>query len=368
MARDLHVSLPVIQLTLTSFIMGLGFGQLIIGPLSDRFGRRNPLLIGSAICVLASAASALAPNADVLIGARFVQGFAGAAGVVLGRAVIADLTTGVTTARYFSFMTMAGTIAPMIAPISGSLLLGAFGWRGILWAVTGAAFVTFIGVAVVVPESLPVENRHARGVRQLVVNLIDVASNRRFAALTLTLAFGFMMLFSWISASSFVLQNKLGLHHDAYAAAFAGNAATMLAANALNARLVRRVPLARLITIGVSANVLVGTLFAINVGLGTYLWPTIILSASMQGCIAFVTGNLAALAIGEARHSAGTASAIIGAAQFGLGSLVAPVVGVGGPLSAVPVATSMLTCASAAAGLFLLMQHRIRRRMLTTAA
>src|SRR5664279_88396 len=138
-AREFGVSTSTVQLTLTAFLLGLAVGQLTIGPLSDGIGRRAPLLVASAICIVASVLCAVAPTVGLLIAARFVQGFSGAAGAVLGRAVITDRTTGPTTARYFSLLLAISGVAPIIAPVTGAALLTPIGWRGILWVVTGVS-------------------------------------------------------------------------------------------------------------------------------------------------------------------------------------------------------------------------------------
>ena len=352
-AHSLDVSTSVAQLTLTGFLLGLGLGQLIIGPLSDSLGRRPPLLIASAVCIGASVLCAVAPSIGLLIAARFVQGFAGAGGAVLGRAVITDRTQGSATARYFSLMLVIGGVAPIIAPVIGASVLDPIGWRGILWVVAAIAALTFLGLLTSVAESLPIELRHSEGLRAFLLKAHGVINNRCFLCYTATFAFGFMTMFGWISASPFVLQSKLGLSTGWYAAAFASNAVALLTANAVNVRLVRRVGQRRMIRIGLSGLLPASVLMGVNVALGTLLWPTLVLAFVTMGSMGLIMGNCAALAIEQVRHSAGTGSALLGATQFGLGAVVAPVVGLAGSHSATPLAISMIVTTSIAVTFFL---------------
>src|SRR3954447_24425662 len=154
MGDDLGADASGVQLTLTAFLVGLAFGQLVMGPLSDRLGRRTPLVASAAVCVVAAVVCALAPHLGVLVVARLVQGFAGAGGMVIGRAVIADLVTGAAAAKAFTLMLTVGGVAPVLAPLVGGLLAGPVGWRGMLWAVTGLCLVMFLGVVLVLRETL----------------------------------------------------------------------------------------------------------------------------------------------------------------------------------------------------------------------
>ena len=155
MTAELQASATAVQLTLTAFLLGLTFGQLMFGPLSDRLGRRRPLIVGALLCVVASVVAATAPNIGILIAARFAQGFTGAAGMVIGRAVISDLTGGKTAGRAFSLMMIVGGVAPVIAPFAGGLLVDSLGWRGILWVVCAIAVAMLISIVAVVRESHP---------------------------------------------------------------------------------------------------------------------------------------------------------------------------------------------------------------------
>ncbi len=352
MAGQFAVSTSMIELTLTAFLLGLGFGQLVIGPLSDSIGRRRPLLAGVACCTAASVVCAVAPTIEVLVAARFVAGFAGAAGVVLSRAIISDRTSGSATARVFSLLAIVGGAAPVLAPILGTTFVASIGWRGIFWVLTAITVVVLVVATILLPESLPAERRSKTSAAGLRTNARYVLRNRAFVGYTAVFALNFMTLFAWISASPFVLQGKLGLSTGWYAVAFAVNPVGLIAANAVNARIVRRVGTRRMIGFGLAGLATTIVLQGLNVATGTHLWPTVVLALLSMACNGFVIGNVTALALGQVREAAGTASALLGAAQFALGSLAAPIVGLAGNASAVPVAVSMVVTTTLAIGAF----------------
>src|SRR5699024_1217438 len=163
MRADLEGSETTIQLTLTMFLLGMAGGQLVFGPLSDRVGRRRPLLVGTAVFVLASIGAAVAPTLGVLLAARLLQGLSAAAGMVLGRAVIADLSSGQAAARACTLLMLIAAVAPVVAPLLGSALVGHIGWRGVLVVLAGLAVAMFAGSAALVPETLPRVQRNRAG-------------------------------------------------------------------------------------------------------------------------------------------------------------------------------------------------------------
>ena len=155
LGADFGAEASAVQLTLTSFLVGLAFGQLVMGPLSDRRGRRGPLIVSASVCVAAGVVCALAPTLPVLVLARLVQGFAGAGGMVIGRAIIADVVTGRAAARAFTLMITVGGVAPVLAPLVGGLLADPIGWRGMLWTVVVLCAAMLVGVLLVIPETHP---------------------------------------------------------------------------------------------------------------------------------------------------------------------------------------------------------------------
>jgi DHA1 family bicyclomycin/chloramphenicol resistance-like MFS transporter len=343
MATDLGTTASAIQLTLTAFMIGLALGQLVIGPLSDQRGRRGLLIAGTAVCAVAGLVCALAPTVGVLVVARFVQGFGGAAGVVLARAVIADRASGIAAARLFAVMMMIQGVAPVLAPLVGGGLVTAVGWRGVFGILAGLSALMIVGVLLRVPETLPVERR-TRGLAAFGRDARAVLTNRRYLGYTATLVLGFAAMFAYISASPFVLQNILGLSVGWYSVAFAANALGLAGVSALAGHLVQRVAPRRLLAVGVTAVLVLCALLLVDVAvLDLPRWPTLVLMFLTVSALGLV------FATDEVARTAGTGSAVMGALQFGLAAVVSPLVGLRGETDALPMALTMLAAAVLAA-------------------
>ena len=356
MASELGSTAAGVQLTLTAFLAGLGCGQFVIGPLSDALGRRRPLLAGTALCLLASVLCALSDRLELLVAARFLQGFAGAAGVVLARAIIADISTGAEIARRMSLMMVIGGVAPVLAPTLGGLVAEQAGWRAVLWVLVGLVALMCLSVVVVVRETLPPASRRRGGLRVLLANGRQVLQRRRYIGYGLTVVAAFGSLFAYIAASPFVLQNVVGLSPTVYAVVFGANAAALILANVVNARLVSRVAPERMLRTGIVALV---ACTAVLLGLVLVpdppAWPVLLLLWLSLASLGLVFGNASALALSQVRDLAGTGSAFLGSLQFLGGALVAPVVGLAGEADARPMALAMFTAAVLAAlSLFLI--------------
>ncbi|QBJ98850.1 Bcr/CflA family efflux MFS transporter [Rhodococcus sp. ABRD24] len=349
MAEGLDTSASTIQLTLTTFMAGLGIGQLIIGPLSDGWGRRRLLIAGTMLCAVSGVLCAIAPTVEVLIAARLLQGFSGGAGIVLARAVIADRARGDAAARVFSIMMIIGGVAPVIAPLMGGALLGPIGWRGIFWVLAGASIAMLAGVLTLVPETLPPERRHGGGLAALTRNLRYVVRNRVYLGYTFAFAFGFGALFSYISASPFIAEHVLRLSPGQFSIVFAVNSVGIVAASIVNTRLIGTFDARQLLTFGVSVLVASGALLVLATTIGgTRIWLVLPLLFGVVSSIGFIMGNATALSQGQVPDAAGTGSALMGASQFGLAALVSPLVGIAGPGTAVPMAIAILASGAVA--------------------
>jgi MFS transporter, DHA1 family, multidrug resistance protein len=326
-ATELATTPSNVQLTLTGFLVGLATGQLVIGPLSDAWGRRRLLLLGTVLCLVATAACIVAPTIGVLVVARFLQGFGGAAGIVLSRAVIVDRTTGSRTVRLFSLMMAINGIAPVVAPLMGSALLGIGTWRVIFVALTALTLLMAVGAFVAVPETLPPERRVSGGLRTTGRDVRSALSRPRYVGFTLAFAFAFATLFTYISGSPFVLQNALGLSTGTYALAFGANAAGLITASIANGQLAGRVDPQRVLAIATTALVVLSLVLLGVVLAGPSVWPVLVLLFLAVTSLGFIMGNASALASREVRDIAGTGSALLGALQFALGAVVSPLVG-----------------------------------------
>lgn len=361
MASEFGVSPSTIQLSLTTFLIGLAVGQLIIGTLSDRYGRRRPLIIGTVACVAVSVACALAPSVALLIALRFAQGFCGAAGVVISRAVIADRSRGSRAARLFAVMMLIGVLAPITAPILGGVIVTGFGWRAVFFALAVLNVLTLLGVLLAVQESLPEELRRPGGLKALGTSARTVLTNRFYLGYTLVMAFAAAAMFGYIAASPFVVQNILGFSPAAYSVTFGSCALAVGAGSMISARLVRTLPPRRVLIGGVSAMLVVTALMLFAVTVGHVVgWATIGLMAGFMGSIGFVYANATALALSEVPHAAGTGSAVLGFLQYGMGAVTPPLVGLLGQASALPMGVVMFGAAALAAlALFVLTRGHI---------
>ncbi len=362
LASDLSTSAARVQLTLTTFMLGMAAGQLVLGPLSDRLGRRRLLLAGTLVTFLAGVVCALTPSIGVLVVARLVQGVAGAAGVVIGRAVVADLAHGRAAARAFSTLGVIGGVAPVVAPLLGGLVAGHGGWRGIFGVTAVAALVMVVAAWFVVPETLPAERRHAGGVREVAVTARAVLSRRGYVGYVGTLVLVFGTVFSYVSASPFVLQNVVGLSTGTYSLVFATNALGIAAGGAVSTKALRRFSPSQVLTTGVLLQLACAAgLFTTVLALGAWTPAVLVLLWFTVFSCGLIFGNATALAADEVRFASGTGSALQGALQFTIGALVSPLVGLAGEHSAVPMVTMMLTCTGLAAAMLFLVARPAHR-------
>jgi DHA1 family bicyclomycin/chloramphenicol resistance-like MFS transporter len=327
MALELHVPAAHIEITLSAFTIGMAIGQLVLGSLSDRLGRRVVLLGGGTLIAFTSTAAAFAPNAEVLIVLCFVMGLMAAAGIVGGRAVVADLTHGPAATRPFAILGMTVSIGPIIGPIGGALLMGVGGWRSIFVGLAIFAAIATIGIFFFVPESLPLERRHAGGLLTTFKNASRIFATRSYLTYAVVIWFGFGMMFAYISSSSFIVQNNLGWSPSAYAAVFGFNGVGIIVTSFLSARLVKRMEPRRILLVGVAMEA-IGALALIAISISGVVTPFTVLPALfvIATAMGFVFGPATALAMVEVRFASGTALALMGSIQFLAAAIAATLV------------------------------------------
>jgi DHA1 family bicyclomycin/chloramphenicol resistance-like MFS transporter len=357
--QDLHTSASAVQLSLTACLLGLGLGQILVGPLSDRFGRRRPLLLGMAAFIGASAACAASPGIEALIGLRFVQGLGGAAGIVIGQAVVRDQYSGTAAARFFSLLLLVTGAGPILAPQIGAELLHLGSWRVMFVTLAVAGAILMLIATFRLPETLPVERRNPGGLIQTLSVMRSVATDRNFLVNALACGFGFGTVFAYLAGSSFVLENVYGLSPQVFSLVFASNAVGMILGSQVNGHVVRRVGSARLLTgglLGLSTAALV--LLVLVVTDRDSLAGVLSCMFLVMTSLGFVGPNATALALNDFPHAAGSASALLGFLRFGIGAAVAPLVGLGGDHDVLPLAVVMAACGLVAIGVRLVLRPK----------
>jgi DHA1 family bicyclomycin/chloramphenicol resistance-like MFS transporter len=327
-ASDLGGSDALAQLTVSCMLVGGALGQLVIGPLTDRFGRRLPLMIGIGMHVLVSLACAVVDDMYLLIGLRLVQGFFNSAASVAAMATVRDRFVGAEAARILSRLMLVIGVAPMLAPSLGSIVLEAFAWRWIfvVLALIGAALAVI--VFFVMPETNPVARRTTGGASSVVRGYRTLLRDRHFMALALIPGLGMGVVMSYVVGSPFVFQQGYGLSHGQFSLLFAINGLGLVLSAQVNASLVRRVAPIRLLRTALVAQVLMSVVLVVVAA--TQLGGLIGLLAALWLVLAFqglIPANASALALSRHGEIAGTSAAMIGAIQSLLAGLVSPIVG-----------------------------------------
>jgi DHA1 family bicyclomycin/chloramphenicol resistance-like MFS transporter len=367
-SRELHAGASAVQLTLTACLIGISIGQLLLGPISDRLGRRPPLLAGLAAFIASSVACAFAPNIYVLTGCRLVQGAGGAAGIVISRSIVRDLHAGVALVRFFSTLMLATGLGPILAPQIGSWVLTFTTWRGVFLILAGFGGILLFTAWWRVPETLPPHLRASGSVWATLATMVSVGRDRVFLGYALACGLGMSATFAYVAGSSFVLQNIYGLSPQIYGLVFALNACGLVGGAQVNGALAARLGSSALLTNGLVTMAAGGALLVTVVVTGAVGLAGVIpsLFILMFGC-GFVGPNAIALALQRYPQSAGAASAVLGSFQFLLAAVVAPLAGVRGTRDALPMALLILTLPILALGSRVLLagppaEHRGWRR------
>ncbi|MFF9093501.1 multidrug effflux MFS transporter [Streptomyces sp. NPDC014802] len=354
--RSLHAPAATVQLTLTACLAGMALGQLVVGPMSDKWGRRRPLLTGLAVYVLATALCAFAPNVETLVAFRLAQGLAGAAGIVIARAVVRDLYDGVAMARFFSTLMLISGVAPIVAPLIGGQILRVTDWRGVFAVLTVVGVLLGALVWTRLPETLPPPQRHGGGVGEALRSMRALLADLPFTGYMLAGGFAFAALFAYISASPFVIQEIYGASPQTFSLLFGLNSVGLVAVGQINGKLlVGRVRLENVLAAGLlivvlaaSALLLMATGVFGRVGLAPVAAALFVLMSAMG----ITMPNTQSLALLRTRHSAGSASALLGTSSFLVGAIASPLVGIAGEHTAVPMAVVQLVGALVALACF----------------
>lgn len=339
---ELGVNAAAIQITLTGTMIGFGLGQLIVGPWSDKVGRRLPLMLSTALHIAASVAAALAPDIAWLIVFRLLQGFGAAAGGVVAMAMVRDLFGGKPLVRMLSRLALVNGLAPVLAPVIGSQLLQVMDWRGVFWVLAGYGIVVVLAVGFLIVETLPESRRHLAGHSSVGQRYRALFRDRVYLGAALVGGMTFTGLFAYLSTSSFLFQQVYAFTPQEYGLLFAVNSLGVVAGVQVSSRLIRGPVPPQYVLAGTT---LVHLAMAIAIivldGAGAGFWGTAIPLWIFIAACGFTFPAVQVLALANHGAEAGTAASLLGALNFGLAGAISPLVGMLGVGSAVPMAVVM---------------------------
>ncbi|WP_158782898.1 multidrug effflux MFS transporter [Pantoea sp. BAV 3049] len=346
LAKELDAPTATAQLSLTAGLVGLGFGQLIFGPMSDKYGRIRPLLISLVLLLIASVGCALAQDINQLLLARLFEGLSGAGGAVLSRAIARDMYSGHDLTRFFALLMLVNGLAPIAAPVMGGALMALLSWRGLFMVIAAIAVLLFILAKVKLHETLPAERRSQGSIFSAWAALGQVIKHRPFMGFCLTQGFMMSGMFAYIGASPFVLQQIYGLSPQAFSFCFAANGFGLILASQTSARLSPVWGEYRVLR-GALTMAFVSSASLLITGLSGAALPFVLValffSVASNGAVGVAAASLAMQSQG---HRAGSASAVLGVTMFTLGGISVPVTGIGG--------TSVLTMTATIFGCYML--------------
>lgn len=361
-ADELGASDAVIQLTLTATMIGFGLGQLVIGPWSDTVGRRLPLILATTLHVGASLGVAFSPDIEWVLAFRVLQGIGAAGGGVVAMATVRDLFGGQPLVRMLSRLALVTSLAPILAPVIGSSLLVVLDWRGLFVALAGYGVLVVILAATLIAETLPPERRRVKGHSTIGQRYRAVLSDRVFIGVALIAGLVFSGLFAYLSSSSFVFQQVYGLDAQEFGLLFAINSVGLAVSSQVASRLMRRFAPPKILAVSLPIMVLAGFGIAIAASLGAGL-PVVVAGTFVflsSAGLSFPCIQVTALAPHGAE--AGTAAALLGAINFGIASLAAPIVGLFGTETAIPMGLAMGATLSVAVVLLWIVVRPLRSK------
>jgi len=342
LAEEMGASPSLIQLSLTACLVGIAIGQLVIGPISDVKGRRKPLLIGMLVYAIVSALCIWSGSIWSFIVLRFLQGFAGAAGLVISRASVRDLYSGPELIRFMATLMIINGAAPILAPVIGAEIITLTSWKGVFAGLTLFGIIMVIGIYFVLGETLPTERRSRGGLGQTLRTFGLLLKDRSFIGYVMTQGFMMAAMFAYISGSSFVLQGIYELTTRQYSLVFGMNGLGIVLLGQVAGRMAHRVKGSSMLMAGLIYSV-IGAIILISTILLDGPLPLVIIGLfAVVSSVGLVGTTANSLALEEQGSRAGSASAMLGMSSFLFGGIVAPLVGLGGEDTAVPMASIMI--------------------------
>ncbi|MCM3781358.1 Bcr/CflA family efflux MFS transporter [Neobacillus mesonae] len=329
-SEDLGARASLVQLSLTSCLIGLALGQVVVGPISDARGRKAPLIISLSLFALSSLFCALAPNITMLVLARFLQGFTAAAGLVISRAVVRDVFDGRELTKFFALLSVINAVAPMVAPMSGGaiLLLPSANWQSIFYFLSFFGLFIVLIIAIRLKETLPPEKRMPSSLGHSVKTMGDLFKDRTFIGYALTVGFIHGGSFAYVSGTPFVYQEIYGVSPQTFSILFGINGLAIIFGSFLIGRFGGIVPERTLLRIGVWVAVIATSLLLIMTAIRGPLFLVVLFIFIYMITIGIVATSTFTLAMEHQGHRAGSASAVLGLVPLLIGSAVSPLVGI----------------------------------------
>ncbi len=328
-----------VQLTLSTFFIGLAIGQAIYGPVADRFGRRPPLIVGSVIYILASLGCALAPSIQGLIAFRFLQALGGCVGMVISRSIVRDLYDERGAAKMFATLMAIMGVAPILAPLLGGQLLIYMHWQAMFWILTGFGCLILLAVLFGLEETLPEDRRRSLHPGSVFRTYVRILSDRYFMGHSLSQSLTFAAMFAYITGSPFVLISFYGVPAEHYGFIFGANAVGFIGAAQINVRLLSRTTPGVILHLALGAAAIFGTIVFLAGATGIGGLPGLLIPLFFfMSCLGFIGPNSTARALAPQGANAGAASAVLGTIQFTMGGISGAIVAALPTTSAMPMA------------------------------
>ena len=361
-ATDLNTSASLAQLSLTACLIGLAAGQLIFGPLSDIKGRKRPLLYTLAIYAIVSALCAFSTNIWVFVALRFVQGFTGAAGIVIARAAARDIYAGKDLTKAFALLALVNGAAPILAPITGGFILNFGSWPVVFLLIALIGFVLLLSVMFMLEETLPEDNRSEGTILAVVKTFDELFKDKVFMGIAFTQALIMSSMFAYIAGSPFVLQNIYEVTPQQFSLIFAVNGIGIILAAQIAGRLSATVDEVKILLIGVIMALTGGVLLSVVIIFELSLIPTLIALLLVVSSVGMVSTTSFSLGLKSRAKSAGSASAFLGLLPFIGGGIVSPLVGIAGDQAAWPLGVVILICSVSSLIIFMTLVWKSRLR------
>jgi len=354
MTEDLHTTASLTQLTITATLLGIALGQVFVGPFSDRYGRRMPLIISMAVYVIVSLSCMFVGNIELLVALRLVQGISGAAGIVLSRAVVRDLYSGTELTKFFALLMLVNGAAPILAPVIGGMLLEFTTWRGVFFTLFLISTLLLIAVFFRLPETLTPERRARGGLKEIFVTYANLIKDRSFMGFAASQALVMTAMFAYIAGSPFVFQNIFKVSPFGFSMIFAMNGIGIIVSSQIAGRLAGRVPEKKQLFSSLVLAAVASLVLFIMILMGAGLLAVCIPLFFAVSCVGIVNTTSFSLAMEKHGKTAGLAAALLGVLPFIGGAIAAPLVGIAGDYTAVPMGVIMVFCNGAALLTYLL--------------